>query len=99
MRINCIHCGHKFDLGDAYDDYEGMVRCDTCRGGLLVRTQEGSVRSVMPWAIASTPANAPAPPSLPAAAPSTGGPATAEDRDAVAGRLESTAPNGGKRAA
>lgn len=26
MRINCICCGHPFDLGDAYDDYDGPVR-------------------------------------------------------------------------
>ena len=31
MYINCISCGHKFDIGKSYDDYEGPVRCPTCR--------------------------------------------------------------------
>lgn len=46
MKINCLHCGHKFDLGDAYDDYDGMVRCATCGGLLDIKTQDGSVRSM-----------------------------------------------------
>lgn len=49
MNINCIHCGHKFDLGKAYDDYEGLVKCSTCRGMLDIRTQDGQVRGVRPW--------------------------------------------------
>lgn len=85
MRINCIHCGHKFDLGDAYDDYEGMVRCDTCRGGLIVRTQAGSVRSVMPWAVA--PLAAPVPEAAPARADA--------DAAGVAGRVGGAGSGGG----
>ncbi len=46
MQINCLHCGHKFDLGKNYDDYEGLVRCGTCAGLLDVRTQEGDVKAV-----------------------------------------------------
>lgn len=46
MYVNCISCGHKFDLGKAYDDYEGPVRCPTCRAMLQVRTVDGSVRGV-----------------------------------------------------
>ena len=48
MKINCIGCGHAFDLGNAYDDYEGLVRCNTCANLLFVRTHEGNVRGVMP---------------------------------------------------
>lgn len=48
MKINCIACGHAFDLGAAYDDYEGLVRCNTCAGLLALRTQDGNVRSVLP---------------------------------------------------
>lgn len=46
MKINCISCGHKVDLGDAYDDYEGQVKCYICANILEIRTQEGNVRSV-----------------------------------------------------
>jgi DNA-directed RNA polymerase subunit RPC12/RpoP len=53
MYINCISCGHKFDVGKSYDDYEGPVRCPTCRALLEVRTQDGSIRSVRPFQFAS----------------------------------------------
>jgi len=46
MQINCLHCGHKFDLGKNYDDYEGLVRCGTCSGLLDIRTEEGDVKAV-----------------------------------------------------
>jgi len=46
MQINCLHCGHKFDLGKNYDDYEGLVRCGTCAGLLDIRTEEGDVKAV-----------------------------------------------------
>ena len=48
MYINCINCGHKFDVGKSYDDYEGPVRCPTCRGLLTIRTVDGAVRTVRP---------------------------------------------------
>lgn len=53
MQINCISCGHRFDLGRAYDDYEGLVKCGTCRSLLEIRTQDGSIRSVRPYAAAT----------------------------------------------
>lgn len=46
MNINCLHCGHKFDLGHACDDYEGLVRCSTCGGLLEIKTQGGAVKSM-----------------------------------------------------
>ncbi|MDX2116353.1 MAG: hypothetical protein SFZ24_12145 [Planctomycetota bacterium] len=46
MHINCIACGHRFDLGRSYDDYDGPVKCSTCRTLLTIRTQDGSVRGV-----------------------------------------------------
>jgi hypothetical protein len=49
MNVNCIHCGHRFDLGKSYDDYEGLVKCSTCRGLLDIRTQDGQVRGVRPF--------------------------------------------------
>lgn len=49
MHVNCIMCGHRFDLGKSYDDYEGAVRCSTCRGLLEVRTRDGQVKMVRPF--------------------------------------------------
>jgi hypothetical protein len=46
MKINCISCGHKIDLEDAYDNYEGPVKCYVCGSILEIRTLEGSVKSV-----------------------------------------------------
>lgn len=46
MKINCISCGHKVDLGDAYDDYEGQVKCYVCGNILEIQTVGGSVKSV-----------------------------------------------------
>lgn len=66
MHINCISCGHKFDVGRSYDDYEGPVRCPTCRALLSIRTQDGNVRAVR---LGLTPApaavEAPPPESMP----------------------------------
>jgi ribosomal protein S27E len=45
MKINCISCGHKFDLGDAYDEYEGQVKCYICGNILEIQTHEGNVKS------------------------------------------------------
>jgi len=45
MKINCISCWHKFDLGDAYDDYEGQVKCYICGNILEIHTHEGNVKS------------------------------------------------------
>ena len=46
MKIICLACGHKVDLGDAYDDYAGLVRDATCGALLEIKTEVGSLRSV-----------------------------------------------------
>ena len=46
MKINCLSCGHKVDLDDAYDDYEGTVKCFTCGALLEISTEEGKLKSV-----------------------------------------------------
>jgi ribosomal protein S27E len=46
MKINCLSCGFKVDLSDAYDNYEGQVKCYACGATLEIKTQEGSVRAV-----------------------------------------------------
>jgi hypothetical protein len=46
MNVNCLSCGHSLDLRDAYDDYEGQVRCFICGSLLKLRSAEGHVKSV-----------------------------------------------------
>jgi hypothetical protein len=46
MKINCISCGHKIDLDDAYDDYEGQVKCYACNALLEIKTEEGNIKSI-----------------------------------------------------
>jgi DNA-directed RNA polymerase subunit N (RpoN/RPB10) len=47
MKINCLSCGHKVDIGDAYDDYEGQIKCYVCGGILEIKTEEGNLKSVI----------------------------------------------------
>jgi DNA-directed RNA polymerase subunit N (RpoN/RPB10) len=46
MKINCLSCGHNVDLDNAYDDYEGAVKCFACGAVLNIKTQEGYLKSV-----------------------------------------------------
>ena len=46
MKIICLSCGHKVDLGDAYDDYAGQVKCVACGAVLEIVTGTGNARSV-----------------------------------------------------
>ncbi|MBI2219426.1 MAG: hypothetical protein HYU51_19275 [Candidatus Rokubacteria bacterium] len=46
MKIICLSCGHKVDLGDAYDDYAGPVKCVACRAVLEIVTGTGNLRSL-----------------------------------------------------
>jgi ribosomal protein S27E len=46
MKLNCLSCGHLLDLREAYDDYEGQVRCYICGALLFIRTCDGQVKSV-----------------------------------------------------
>ena len=48
MKINCLSCGLKMDLADAYDNYEGQVKCFACGATLEIKTEEGNVRAVKP---------------------------------------------------
>ena len=45
MRINCLACGHKVELDDAYDDFEGPVKC-LCGAMLQIRTEEGMLKAI-----------------------------------------------------
>jgi len=46
MKLNCLRCGHKIDLDDAYDDYEGQVKCYVCGSLLEIKAQEAKLRTV-----------------------------------------------------
>jgi hypothetical protein len=46
MKINCISCGHKLSLDDAYDNYTGLVRCWVCDALLEIKTSDGKLQSV-----------------------------------------------------
>ena len=47
MKLNCLCCGHKIDLDDAYDDYAGQVKCYACGGILEIKTDEGKIKSIV----------------------------------------------------
>jgi hypothetical protein len=58
MRINCLSCGHKIELDDAYDDFEGPVKC-LCGAMLEIRTEEGKLKAIKMAAAKSPPAPQP----------------------------------------
>lgn len=46
MRLNCISCGHSMTLDDAYDDFEGLVKCNICGALLQVKISEAKIKGV-----------------------------------------------------
>ncbi len=46
MKINCLSCGHKVELDDAYDDFEGQVKCLPCSAILEIKTENGKLKKV-----------------------------------------------------
>jgi len=46
IHLRCLGCGHVLDLADSYEDYEGDIRCWTCRAVLLVSLREGRLRAM-----------------------------------------------------
>ena len=46
MKINCLSCGHKVELDDAYDDYEGQVKCFACNALLEIKLDQGNIKKV-----------------------------------------------------
>jgi len=50
MEINCLGCGFKVDLTDAYDDYVGQIKCFACGAVMEIATQAGNIRAVGPVA-------------------------------------------------
>ncbi len=41
MHIRCIHCGHNFELDEAYNNYEGVVKCWVCGAILDIKMLDG----------------------------------------------------------
>ena len=48
MEVNCLGCGFKVDLTEAYDDYEGQIKCFACGATMEITTQAGSIQTVRP---------------------------------------------------
>ncbi|MGA3096317.1 MAG: hypothetical protein ABSF25_07675 [Bryobacteraceae bacterium] len=46
MEINCLGCGFKVDLADAYDDYAGQIKCFGCGATMEIATQAGEIKAV-----------------------------------------------------
>jgi DNA-directed RNA polymerase subunit N (RpoN/RPB10) len=46
MRINCLSCGHKVDLDDAYDDFEGQIKCFPCGAVLEIKTDQAKLKKI-----------------------------------------------------
>lgn len=46
MKINCVSCGHKVDLDDTYDAYEGAIKCFVCQQLLEIKTEEGNLKAI-----------------------------------------------------
>jgi ribosomal protein S27E len=46
MKINCLSCGHKVDLDDVYDDFEGLIKCFACNALLEIRTEQGQLKYI-----------------------------------------------------
>ncbi|MGC9996716.1 MAG: hypothetical protein ABSE79_15475 [Terriglobia bacterium] len=46
MKVNCLGCGFKLDLDDAYDDYEGPIKCFACGATLEIRAEQGYLGTV-----------------------------------------------------
>ncbi len=53
MKVNCLSCGHKVELDDAYDDYEGQIKCFACHAIMEIKSEEGKLKSVrLAWSVA-----------------------------------------------
>jgi predicted RNA-binding Zn-ribbon protein involved in translation (DUF1610 family) len=46
ISLNCLKCGFKIALPDAYENYRGEVRCWVCHGMLEVTLEEGQLKTM-----------------------------------------------------
>ena len=98
MRINCIGCGHRFDLDNSYDDYRGLMRCPTCAELLHIHIEDGMVRSMMPSSMIQMEPIVPAVHQAAPAAPATAA-TPADPMASLAGRATRPAPKAPEQAA
>jgi hypothetical protein len=48
IKLSCLSCGHSLDVGDAYDNYQGPVRCWVCQALMNVTLEDGMLRGMQP---------------------------------------------------
>ncbi len=46
IKLTCLSCGHLFELGDAYENYAGQIRCWGCQATLNIALSEGKLLSM-----------------------------------------------------
>jgi DNA-directed RNA polymerase subunit N (RpoN/RPB10) len=46
IRIRCVGCGHLIQLDEAYQSYEGQLRCWTCGRLMEVTIREGRLNAM-----------------------------------------------------
>lgn len=44
--IQCRGCGHPIELSQAYEDYQGEVRCWSCRTIMVVTLRDGKLAAM-----------------------------------------------------
>ena len=52
MKSNCLSCGHKVEVDDAYDDYAGQIKCYACHAIMEIKSEDGKLKSVkLAWSV------------------------------------------------
>jgi len=46
MKIICISCGHSLELDEAYDDFQGLIKCYVCDALLEIKLSEGKLQAL-----------------------------------------------------
>ena len=46
IKLNCISCGHVQELSEAYENYQGQIRCWGCSATLDVSLVDGKLQSM-----------------------------------------------------
>jgi ribosomal protein S27E len=46
MKVDCLCCGHQLELDDAYNDFEGQIKCLACSALLDILINGGKLKKV-----------------------------------------------------
>jgi len=46
IKLNCLSCGHVQELSEAYESYQGQIRCWGCNTSLDVSILDGKLQSM-----------------------------------------------------